>query len=150
MLKCVLMRKMTKEISLKTFIVSQSLILILGLLFLFGLYYFLNTDSKGFSYQQKGPVTTPPKSLKIDLETPLDDTLTFDSTILVSGKTAPSSEVLIFIQTYDAVVRSRSDGYFSTVVKLDEGTNHITAVVFDASGDSRSAERNVYYSKEKI
>ena len=97
-----------------------------------------------------GPVTTPPKTLRLDLDNPADDSLSFQSSVIVSGQTAPLKDVLIFTDSQDLVITSKKDGSFSTVLDLAEGVNKITAVVFDATGDSRSAERTVFYSKEKI
>lgn len=147
------MLKLAKKLSTKHFIISHLFILLLGLTFLAALYYILHIQyqkpTKLYS-ASGGPVTTPPKSLRIDLQQPDDDALTFQSTIIVSGKTAPNSEVLIFTESQDLVLRSTSNGTFSTIVKLDEEVNRILAVVFDVTGDARSAERTVYYSKEKL
>lgn len=145
------MPKLLQKLSPKTFILSQVLILVTGLLYLVGLYYILNIQYQGIkSYSLKGPVTTLPKSLRIDLEQPDDNNLTYQSSIIVSGKTAPNTEVLIFTDSQDLVIKSKPDGSFSTVVKVDEGANLITAVVFDITGDSRSDVRTVFYSKEKL
>lgn len=145
--------KLTSKLSGKQFIFSQLVILMMSLIFLAGLYYLLNIQ-----YQQGGkmnslkwgPVTTAPKSLRIDLEQPDNDTLTYSSSIIISGKTAPHVEVLITTDSRDLVIKSKADGSFSTILKLDEGVNKITAVVFDVTGDWRSAERVVYYSEEKL
>lgn len=140
-----------KQIPGKHFILSQILILIISLVFLAGLYYILNIQ-----YQKpnkpflNGPVTTPPKSLRLTLDNPDDDSLTFQSSIIVSGQTASLKDVLIFTDSQDLIIESKKDGSFSTVLNLDEGENKITTVVFDATGDSRSEERTVFYSKEKI
>lgn len=145
------MVKLSKKLSLKTFILSQILILIFSLTFLASLYYILNIQYReDLSYAKKGPVTSLPKSLRLELEQPADDTLVFAPSVIVSGKTGPKSLVLLFSDTQNVVIESNSKGAFSTVLKLDEGVNNLTAVVFDASGDSRSDERTVYYSKEKI
>ncbi len=143
--------KLNKKLSGKQFIISQLLILAAGLTFLFGLFYILNIQYKRSDNPfSNGPVTTTPKTLRIDLDHPDDDSLSFQSSIIVSGKTAPLREILIFSDTRDLVLTSKKDGSFSTVLNLDEGVNRIVAVVFDALGDTRSAERIVYYSKEKI
>ena len=97
-----------------------------------------------------GPVTTLPKSLRLDLDQPDQDVLSFSSSIIVSGTTGPSKDVLISTDTNDFVIQSKVDGSFSTVLNLDEGINRIAVAVFDSTGDSRVAERTVYYSKEKI
>jgi hypothetical protein len=143
--------KLNKIIPTNYFILSQVLILIVGLGLLAGLYYIVNIQ-----YQMptrpflSGPVTTPPKTLRLTLDHPDEESLTFQSSIIVSGQTSPDKEVLIFTDSEDLVIKSQKDGSFSTVLNLDEGVNRIVAVTFDATGDSRSAERTVYFSKEKI
>ena len=143
--------KLTKKISSKHFILSHLLILVISLIFLGGLYFILNIQyQKPKNLFLNGPVTTPPKSLRLDLDVPDDDSLTFQSSIIVSGKTAPLVDVLISTDSQDLVVKSKPDGSFSTILNLDEGVNKIMAVTFDATGDSRSVERSVYFSKEKL
>lgn len=143
--------KLRKILSTKHFIISHILILITGLIFLAGLYYILNIQYQPPKELFKmGPVTSLPKTLRLDLDQPDADSLSFSPSIIVSGQTAPSTEVLISTDSDDLVIKSKPDGSFSTIVSLDEGVNKITTSVFDATGDSRSAERTVYYSKEKI
>ena len=143
--------KLTKKLSTKHFIFSNFLILIIGLIFLFTLYYILNiqykTSSNPFS---NGPVTSKPKSFILDLNQPADETLSFQSSILVSGKTGPHMEVLISTDSDDQVLEAKSDGTFSLTLNLDEGVNNIKVVVFDSTGDTREVERVVYFSKEKL
>lgn len=123
----------------------------MGLMFIAGLYYILNVQ-----YQEpenpflRGPLTTAPKTLRLDLDQPDQDLLSFSSSLLVSGKTGPAKEVLISTENTDLVIKSKSDGSFSTVFTLNEGVNNITATVFDSTGDYKSVTRSVYYSKEKI
>ncbi|MBI2196940.1 hypothetical protein HYU45_05020 [Candidatus Daviesbacteria bacterium] len=143
--------KLTKKLSTKQFFISQILLLSFGLIFLAGLYYILNIQ-----YQKPkgpflaGPITTAPKTLRLDLDQPEQDSLFYSPEVLVSGKTGPGSLVLISTENFDSVIKSKPDGSFSTVLSLDEGVNKITAATFDSTGDSRSAERTVYYSKEKL
>ncbi len=145
------MVKFNKKLSTKQFILSHLLILTFSLIFLAGLYYILNIQ-----YQQpknlflRGPVTSMPRSLILDLDQPNDNSLTFQSSIIVSGKTAPAVDILISTDSDDLVVKSKPDGSFSTILELDEGVNIINVIVFDATGNSKSTQRTVYYSKEKI
>lgn len=143
--------KLNKKLSTQQFILSHLFILIIGLTFLFGLYYILNIQYRKLDNPfQNGPITTLPKTLRLDLDYPDDMSLSFQSSTLVSGQTSPQSEILIFTDSQDIVINSKKDGSFSTLINLDEGENKITAVVFDPTGDFRKAERTVYYSKEKI
>lgn len=145
------MLKLTQKLSTKQFITSQLAIFLVALIFLGGLYYILNVQySQPKDRFAQGPITSPPKTLRIDLDQPDEDALFFEREIIVSGKVGPNLEVLITTDSTDLVIRSKPDGKFSTILNLDEGPNKITAVVFDQLGDFRSAERNVYYSKEKI
>jgi len=140
-----------RKISQKTFIISNLLILTLGLAAIFILYYIINLQyplsQRPF---QKGPVTTAPKTLRLELEQPDNDVLSFESSIIISGKTGPSLNVLIFSESEDKVLKSNPDGSFSTVFNLEEGINHIWVEIFDISGDKKMEERLVFYSKEKI
>lgn len=136
-----------------TFIISQIVILIVGLVLAGVLYYILNIQyqpPKNSYSASGGPVTTAPASLSLELSSPSDDTLTFTPSVVVSGKTAPNSSVLISSEYNDLVVSSKSDGGFSTIFELKEGPNNINVVVFDSTGDQRSAQKVVYYSKEKM
>ncbi len=143
--------KLTKELSTKQFILSHLLILILSLIFLGGIYYILNIQYQRSNLPfSNGPVTTLPKILALNLDNPDDNLLSFDSKILVSGKTSPQTEVLISTENLDLVIKSKTDGSFSTTLDLREGVNIITVATFDSTGDSKSVQKTVFYSKEKI
>lgn len=142
--------KLTQKLSPKIFWLSQTVILLSGLIFLTGLYYVLNSPQNDPSYATRGPVTTMPKSLRIDLDQPDDNLLTFSSSLVVSGNTLPNLRVLISTESQDSVVESKKDGSFSTVINLNEGINNLVVVVFDTGGETKQIERTIYYSKEKI
>ncbi len=143
--------QLKKKLSSKHFFLSMFSILIISLAFLAGLYYILNIQyKKPQNLFSNGPVTTPPKTLRLDLDQPVDDSLVFQSSVIVAGQTAPGVNVLITTETNDSVIKSTAKGSFSTVLNLDTGANRITVVIFDTTGDSKSVTRTVYYSKEKI
>ncbi len=144
--------KLSWKLSHKHFYISQILILTVGLTFLFGLYYILNVQyqPKSKTPFSNGPLTTPFKSLRLDLDHPGDDSLIFKDSILVSGRTNPVSNVLVFTDSQNMVIKSKPDGSFSTTLSLDEGVNRITVAVFDTTGDSKEVQRIVYYSEEEI
>lgn len=143
--------KLGKKLSQKAVFLSLLSIFLVSLAFLFSLFYILNIQyQKPKELFSNGPVTTLPKSLMLNLATPDDNFLTFQSSVVISGSTSPSLEVLISTQTQDLVIKSKPDGSFSTVLDLDEGVNIIQVVVFDSKGGSKQEERTIYYSKEKI
>lgn len=149
--KMVSAMKLGSKLSTKQFILSQILILISGLIFLAGFYIILNPQhQKPERLFLNGPVTTPPKTLRLDIDQPDQDFLSYSSSVIISGKTGPANSVLISTDTDDLVIKSKPDGSFSTVLNLNVGVNRIIAVSFDATGDFRSSEKTVYYSKEKI
>lgn len=141
--------KLSQKLSPKIFWLSQAAILFLGLTFLGTLYYLLYTPGQEVSLQA-GPVTSYPRTLRIDLDQPDDNVLTFSSSLLVSGSTLADLPVLISSESQDSVVLAGENGSFSTVIKLSEGVNNLTVVVFDPAGETKQLERTVYYSKEKI
>ncbi|MBI2019077.1 hypothetical protein HYS95_00215 [Candidatus Daviesbacteria bacterium] len=143
--------KLGKKLPAKYFILSQILILITGLAFLAGLYYVLNIQHQPpSSLFARGPVTTIPKSLKLDLEQPESDILNFTPSIVISGKTNSGNTILISTDTDDEAIKAKPDGSFAAKWTLEEGVNKFTVVSFDSTGDSKSEQRTVYYSKEKI
>lgn len=143
---------LSKNLSVKSFVFSQILLLIVGLIFIGSLYYLLNLQYPihNESYAKGGPVTSAPVSLNLEVSEPDDNVLSFLSSIIISGKTAPDATVLISTGDSDKVIVPKKDGSFSTVLNLNEGVNSITIVTFDKTGDQRSITKTVYYSKEKI
>lgn len=145
---------MTKRISAKTFILSQILILTVGLVLIGALYLFVNSDNpaqkNNFISQLQNPITKPPTSLALDLNQPEDESLTFKSTTVISGKTAPNTLVLVSSQSRDLTLKSDESGAFSTSFDLEAGVNDITVVVFSQNGQPSKVEKTVYYSKEKL
>lgn len=140
-----------KRLSGRQFVFSSLVILFTGLLFLGALYYILNIQyQKPIKSFEAGPVTTPPKTLELVIETPDPDVISFSEVVEVSGQTGPGKQVLIFSGYDNLVTESKADGSFSAKIELDEGENELTVAVFDAKGQSRSIARTVYYSKEKI
>lgn len=147
--------KTSKFVDVGFVIIVVFITLLLGGLIFAGWTYYLTLNS-GNSASQKldsptnEPITKPPASLTLELEQPDDNTLSFQSSIVVSGSTRPNSSVMITSQSQDLVIESKKDGSFSTILNLDEGVNKLKVAVFDGSGDQREVEKTIYYSKEKI
>lgn len=144
---------MNKKLSTKEFIFSQILILVSGLIFLGALYYILYIDSPSQtqnSFFSGGPVTKEPASLMLELTAPDDDLLVFDDSLEIAGKSSPNSYILITTPSSNRVIKSKSDGSFSTEIELTAGINEIKIISFDEKGEQKDLERTIYYSKEKI
>lgn len=145
------MVKLTRKLSTKSFVISQIVILFISLVFLGTLHYVVNMQYvKSNKYSLRGPVTTAPVLLTLEIINPDDNLLAFDSPYLITGKASPKAVVLISSKTADEAVLAKTDGTFSISFPLVEGPNKIIITAFNQKGDERSVERLVYFSKEKI
>lgn len=108
-----------------------------------------NSDTQ-YSPQLNGPLTSKANTLNLELEQPLDATLTSQSSITVSGKTSPNTTVVVVNNQDIKIIDSQLDGSFSTVMHLDEGVNNIEVAIFSADGDQKQIDAQVFFSKEKI
>lgn len=136
--------------SVRAFVLTQVLIAILLLTTLGSVYYLLTKSKANPSYSQTGPVTTQPASLNLNLDSPDDDLMVFNSSVVVSGKTLPNIYVLVSSDSDDFIIKSKEDGTFSGDLELELGQNELTVSAFDSNGDFREAKRTIFYSKEKI
>jgi hypothetical protein len=144
---------MNKKLSGLAFSLSMLLILIVGLAFLGGLYYFLNIKDQrpASSLSSSGnPLTAAPTTLILDLSEPDDGMLVFDKTLTISGTTLPNLSVLISSDSGDNVVVAKPNGSFSTDFPLTLGINNITITAFDKTGNQKQLTRTIYYNKDQI
>lgn len=144
---------MNRSLSTKTFIISMLLILLACLGFIAGLDYIFNIQYRqknGNFLSGNGPVTSAPVSLVLSLDQPDDDSLTFQQSLVVSGKTSSDAQILISTDSQDTVVEPKNDNTFSTILTLKEGVNNLDVYAFDKTGEQRSISKTVYYSKEQI
>lgn len=139
-------------LSTKAFLLSILTILIIGVVFLLGLSFYLNEGQlicckKDLADYQ--PVTRAPLSLNLEIKSPDDELLVFDKNIIVSLKTTPFATVVITGK--DTLGGEANDkGELSKIVTLGEGINELKVTVFDGSGNSKSDQRVIYYSEEKL
>lgn len=140
---------MNKKLSSGIFFLSMLGILSFSLGGIFWLDKILNPQIKN-NYLLGLPVTREPVSLILNLHSPDDDLITYDSELLVSGKTLPKATVLLSLSQKDLVIEVTSFGDFSTTISLNPGVNQILVASFDNLGNSKTENRTVYYSQEKI
>ena len=98
----------------------------------------------------KNPVTLEPISFNLDVTNPDDQSLLFNSRLLISGQTASNATVIINGDGNISEVDADKNGNFSQDLTLDEGLNQITVTAFNDEGNQKSITRQVYYSKEQI
>lgn len=139
---------------MKFFIIAIIAILVLGLGAIGIFHYVLNVQYQGPSKESQligaGPVTRERVSLTFNLTSPDDNSISFGSDTLVSGKTSPNAVVILDLNNSYTSLEANSLGDFSTTLKLEQGINNLTATVFDELGNSKTESRTVYYSKEKL
>ena len=145
---------MTRKLSTWQFVFSMLVLLLLGFIFIGVLYYYLGGNNN-FSFKPKekilsSPVTRPPASLTLTLDSPDNNVLVFDESILVSGKTSANTALILSLNESDQILDINSGGNFSKTLKLEPGVNQLTLSAFDGLGNNKNETRTVYYSKEKI
>lgn len=126
-------------------------IFLLSLAYILGFYFFLNPPVSEAEFLLKSsPVTQKPISLTQTLSSPDDNLLIFEPDLLIQGKTAPHTIVILSTNEDDQILQSGNFGDFSASIKLDKGVNNLSTTVFDNSGTSKTEYRTIYYSTEKI
>lgn len=150
---------MNRKLSFKSFLLYQAVIFIFSLIFLGGMYYLLNEGDfpcckqKDFLKSRwvlQGPLTKEPLNFNLEISNPDDNTVVFENTVSVSGKTAPKATVIISSNTHDIGLNADNKGGFSKIMDLSSGPNTLTITAFDPSGSSTSEARFIYYSEEKL
>lgn len=96
--------------------------------------------------------TTPAPSEKpaifLTVDAPKDEEVFDKRTITISGKTAPSSTIIITTQTDDQVITSAQNGNFSTSVVIGDGQNIIEITAVLPNGEETKIIRTVTFSTE--
>lgn len=116
----------------------------------YGLYKHFTQGQPNLDWTKNGTVTTQPLSLNLDLNSPEDEILVNDKSVLVSGKTLPNASVLITDESKETATTADDKGDFSKVVTLDDGLNHLVITSFDSEGDSKTVNKTIYYSEDKL
>jgi hypothetical protein len=140
---------MGKELSFKTFVISISIIFIFGLIGIGALYYYLNADQFGEKFKYL-PVSQEPTSFSLTLNSPEDNTLIQDGSVIVSGKTAPFASIIVIDGDQTTGFEAKSNGDFSKIITLTEGPHLLQITAFDKAGTSKTSSKTVYYTKESL
>lgn len=140
---------MGKNLSPKIFVISLSVILLISLGLIGGLYYYLNADQLGATFKYL-PVSQTPTSFNLSVNSPEDNALVEDASIIVSGKTAPFASIIITNGEQTIGFEAQSNGDFSKIMTLNAGPNILQISAFDKIGATKAILKNIYYSKEKL
>jgi hypothetical protein len=89
------------------------------------------------------PKETPALPKDLDLSAPADHSATSEATIVVAGKAGPAATVIVFANADEKVATTDAEGNFSTIIKLEEGDNEISAAMFSGQNPPTIVKRNV-------
>lgn len=117
----------------------------------FGTNYILSHPQKAnTSLKALLPSIKAPVSFDLELSSPDNQIISFQSSVIVSGTTSPNTPLIISNDSGDFEIDSDTQGLFSKAVSLGSGLNHITITAFDPSGNKKEITREVYFSKEQL
>lgn len=141
---------LNRPMSGKAFFMSHFALLCTSLLFLGGMWFILYGGFPKDSLSNYVPVTKQPSSFNLELSNPEDNVFTADKSIVISGKTAEDSTVVVSNNNSDLAFEVNEDGGFSKVVNLEDGLNQLIISSFDQNGNSKTVTRTIYVSNEKL
>lgn len=126
--------------------------IILGLIVAFGVWRIKSSVSKNKkvvnNIVEQTPAPTPIsiQEFKVVLDKPLNNDITTENSIIVSGITKPGLWVVISGESGDYIIQSDTSGAFSENIELIAGVNQIKVTAFDSTGSSQSTNVLVVYS----
>lgn len=94
------------------------------------------------------PTPLPKPAIFLTVDSPKDEEVFDKRTIVISGKTAPASTIIISTQTDDQVITPAQNGNFSTSVVIEDGQNIIEITAVLPSGEETKIIRAVTFSTE--
>ena len=93
---------------------------------------------------------TPAPQVSLTLESPVNDYLATESSILVKGIAKPGDTVVISTNLEDQVLTAGSNGSFSQTISLEEGENTLTVTSYGPGRKEESLQKTVIYTKESL
>ncbi len=103
--------------------------------------------------------TTSPESsptplanaISLAINSPLDDSISDQEKVSLSGKTKPKAVITIFTENKEQIIEADEKGDFQTEVELVAGANQIMVYAFDLeSGAEASQSVSLVYSTAEI
>lgn len=87
---------------------------------------------------------------KLNIISPEDNLLVFDSSLNITGNTINNSQIVISTSTENFTGQSNQDGQFNIPIKLEAGLNIVKISSIDSEGNQLDTEINITYSTAKI
>ncbi len=147
--------RLNSPLPAKTFWITNFIFIISGVIFSVIFFGISNFGTAVDTLKDYVPVTKQLTSLDLGIDTPDDNSLSNDKVITVSGQTSPLAVVIISVDSLNGDTNSvgteaKNSGDFSKIVSLFPGLNKLSVVAFDSEGNSKSLEKLIYYSEEKL
>ena len=136
--------------------VILSFIMVLIGLLVAGVAFYLYQGTKKVSSSKTtitapSPTPTPlSPSVYLNIDNPIDESVTDNKTIKVSGKTVVGATVVILTSANQQIVEPSSQGDFSTTITASDGQNLIRVTAFGPDGQSVTVQKTITYSTENF
>lgn len=140
----------------KEVIIVVFLGIIIGAIVMYGIYTARTAITKQQSSptqeltQISEPTATPTLSHKLIITEPLDETITDQENIAITGKTSPNAILTIIGSENEYLLTADRDGNFSTQISLSGGANQITVSAFNENGDKDETTLTLVYSTAQL
>lgn len=127
-----------------------------GLIATFGIYNTqksLKESSKiqtPLASEESNPTPGPMVSQSLSLASPLDESISKENKVPVSGTTTPSSWVIILTEKGEKILQADKKGNFETEVLLISGENEIEFQAISDTGEKATKTITVVYSTAEI
>lgn len=128
----------------------------LGLIITFGVWTFkksMEAQNKIISPVSQEPASSPSPvkiSQTLSLVSPLDQSISKEAKILISGVTSPLSSIIILSEKGEKAIQADAKGNFETEINLISGENEIEIHSFSDKGEEISKTITVVYSTAEI
>lgn len=81
---------------------------------------------------QPAPITPVRNETSLVLDEPKDNSSTLNSPIIISGKTLPGTNLVIFGNAEEKIASADATGSFSAQLKLEDGENQISVTTLES------------------
>jgi hypothetical protein len=151
MLEFISMKFLLRNISVKYFVILQVIFLFGGIGFILGLHYIINIKySPTESFINPRTITTRSKNFAFNIDSPQKDIISYNRSILISGKSGPNQKVLFASENKREILQSDIEGNFSKSWELEDGLNVLKIVSFNSQGISKEETRILFYEEKEI
>lgn len=131
-------------------VILSFIMVVIGLLVAGAAFYFYQTTkivpTNSSALVKVTPTETPKSTVFLSINTPIDEEVVSNKTLIVSGKTLPQATIVIITNSGELVVNPSTQGDFSTSLTLENDQNLIRIYALLPNGEIATVERTVTYS----